>query len=79
MRTLHAGEGDLREDVIDEFVYAFRHCRPNTQLLQLCRHEHHSRVRFREASLLEKPEAIILALAGCTKVDTEAKDGRRAT
>jgi hypothetical protein len=79
MRTLHAGEGDLREDVIDELVHTFRHCRPNTQLPRLCRHGQRSRVRFREASLWEKPEAIILALAGCTKVDTEAKDGRRAT
>lgn len=36
MRTLHAGEGDLREDVIDELVHAFRHCRPNTQLSRSC-------------------------------------------
>ena len=36
MRTLHTGEGDLGEDVIDELVHTFRHCRPDTLLLQLC-------------------------------------------
>ena len=36
MRTLHAGEGDLREDVVNQLVHAFRHCRPNTQLPRLC-------------------------------------------
>jgi hypothetical protein len=36
MRTLHAGEGNLREDVVDKLVHAFRHCRPNTQLPRLC-------------------------------------------
>jgi hypothetical protein len=35
MRTLHAGEGDLREDVIDELIYAFRHCRPERSTIAI--------------------------------------------